>query len=117
MGNFAGDDVALHLQDLGRGFESETEVQVVLGWDIENVPVNTYSVAFHLFDEFGNFVTQHDFALPDRRPFACTGESLSLEGLSPGTYHLRVTVYNRQTGDRLQTTTGDYLDLRTLLIE
>ena len=117
MGNFAGEDVALHVQDLGRGFESDIELHVVLGWDIENVPVNTYSVAFHLFDEFGNFVTQHDFALPDRRPFACTGESLPLEGLPPGTYHLRVTVYNRQTGDRLQTTTGDYLDLRTLVIE
>jgi hypothetical protein len=108
----------LRLFDMARGYENEEAIHLVLAWWTEILPPASYSVALHLFDESGNLVAQTDFALPDKRPFSCTGSSLSLAGLPKGDYELRAKVYAWQTDESLVLENGeDYITLRTIHID
>lgn len=104
---------ALRLYDLNRGVQTADTLHLVTGWRIEaDVPPNVYSVAFHLFDAQGNFVSQHDTGLPNERPFGCMAADVPLMGLAAGTYTLRVKVYAWETGVILH----DYVDFKTVQV-
>jgi len=66
----------------------------------DRLPPDTYSVATHVLNANGDLVAQADYGLPSA-DFQCTSRALSLAGLPPGTYEMRVAVYNWQTGERL----------------
>ncbi len=70
-----------------------------------DLPLNVYSVAFHIEDASGKLVGQTDFGLP-QEVSACTYSVIPLTGLPAGTYTLSTAVYHWQTGQRLQSHIG-----------
>ncbi|PJF40341.1 MAG: hypothetical protein CUN54_05610 [Phototrophicales bacterium] len=93
-------DEAIVLYDVVLASQLES-VQLLAGWSIgTDVPPETYSYSFQLFDEHGDKVAQSDDGLPSES-FRWTTTSLPIEGLPPGEYRLMVAVYAWQTGEKL----------------
>jgi len=115
-----GDDIDLWLlQPLY--VSPERTLDILLGWSLNAfVSRDTYSVALHLIGSDGNLVTQADYGLPND-PYSCRNTRLDLRALPPGTYSLRVIVYNWQTGERLPGAAleqaGDGLTVETFALE
>lgn len=66
----------------------------------DSLPAGLYSVAVHIINDAGELVAQSDSGLPGET-FQCEQRELSLDGLPPGEYEVRLGVYNWQTGERL----------------
>jgi hypothetical protein len=94
--------------DMQRGFLDESHLHVVLGFEMEDVPQYTYSVALQFFSPDGTFISTTDFPLPNERPFACTATTLAIPD---GDYELRAVIYDPTTQERI----GDYIVLRSSL--
>jgi hypothetical protein len=79
-----------------------------------DVPPNTYSIGLYVEDAAGNKVAQVDYGVPNST-FGC--ETRFIDGLPPGSYTLRTSVYRWQDGTRLDganTQTGEKGDHLTL---
>ncbi|MCA9915839.1 MAG: glycosyltransferase family 39 protein [Anaerolineae bacterium] len=117
IGTFTEANGNIGLYDLGRGSQTDSALDVVLGWTIpDDLPENTYSVALHLLDENSTLVSQADFPLPIRF-YDCVTAELPLDGVPAGAYTLRALVYDWQTGERLLAGEVDSLELRTIHLE
>ncbi|MGJ3239104.1 MAG: glycosyltransferase family 39 protein [Anaerolineae bacterium] len=103
----------IRVYDLDRTQQTADSVHVVTGWQLNEVPLQTYSLGLHLFDANNQLVAQQDHPLPDVRPFACAHTELSIGHLAGGDYQLSAIVYNPYTGERL----GEYVPLRTITID
>lgn len=111
-------DNTLVLYDLEHGLVSDNRVNIVLGWWSDDRLEDIYSVGVHLFDAENTLVRQQDFGLVNQRRFRCNSASLDLSDLSAGTYNLRITVYEWQSGTRLLTNDdSDYIDFQEIVIE
>jgi hypothetical protein len=73
---------------------------VWLGFELTDVPADTYSVAVHVVDGAGNLVRQADLALPNQ-PASCRLAEIDTAGLGAGDYRVRMTIYDWRTGERL----------------
>lgn len=79
----------------------------VLGWAIDpDFPINMYSVAIHLVDAMGEIAFQWDMPLPTSA-YSCQMDDFDLDELAVGDYSLKLTVYNWQTGERLNSGSGE----------
>jgi len=105
------------LYDLQRGYQTRDALHLTLGYWSENLPPGTYSVALHLMNLQGELVAQSDFALPDKRPFSCSGATIPLAGLPAGEYQLQAVIYEWQSGERLLTASGDAILFDTITID
>ncbi|MBZ0295399.1 MAG: glycosyltransferase family 39 protein [Anaerolineae bacterium] len=77
------------------------DLSTIITWTAgENVPANTYSVALHVEDSAGEMIAQADYGLP-LLAFYCEETHITLPDLPEGSYHLRLIVYNWQSGERL----------------
>jgi hypothetical protein len=77
----------------------EDVLRVVLYWAYdEGVPIGQYSVAVHVEDAAGNFLTQGDHPLPYS---SCSTANIPLNHLTSGEYRLLIGVYDWQTNVRL----------------
>ncbi len=76
------------------------------GWAVNpDIPLQTYSVGFHIYDEAGELVAQRDVGLNDANgPYLPMQAQFDLSELDDGEYEVRVVVYNWQTGARLMGT-------------
>jgi hypothetical protein len=95
-----GGDIAL----TGLVVQAEDEtggLPIVTTWEIaRTMPVYTYSVSLQAWDAVGALAAQVDYGL-ELPASSCKQAVLPAAGLPPGTYELRATVYNWQTGERL----------------
>jgi hypothetical protein len=73
---------------------------VWLGFQLSDVPADTYSMAVHMVDANGALVAQQDLALPNQ-PASCRLAEINTSGLPAGEYRVRMTVYDWRTGERL----------------
>lgn len=95
-----GDQITLMQVD-----EQRTEDALTLntGWQIApSVPVNTYSIGFHIYDDAGELVAQQDIGLGTADgPYTPVQATFDLADLPDGEYEVRVVVYDWRTGARL----------------
>lgn len=73
---------------------------VWLGFELSDVPADTYSIAVHVVDASGALVQQADLALPNQ-PASCRMAEVNMSGLAAGDYRVRMTIYDWRTGERL----------------
>lgn len=73
---------------------------VWLGFELTDVPADTYSIAVHVVDSSGALVQQADLALPNQ-PASCRLAAINTSGLATGDYRVRMTIYDWRTGERL----------------
>lgn len=74
---------------------------VMATWSVDDsVPAYTYSVGVYAFDAAGNLASQADYGL-DLPVKSCQRAPLPVADLPPGTYELRIAIYNWETGERL----------------
>lgn len=73
---------------------------VWLGFELTEVPADTYSIAVHVVDASGALVQQADLALPNQ-PASCRMAEVNMSGLAVGDYRVRMTIYDWRTGERL----------------
>jgi len=66
---------------------------VWLGFELTDVPADTYSIAVHVVDASGALVQQADLALPNQ-PASCRMAEVNLSGLAAGDYRVRMTIYD-----------------------
>jgi hypothetical protein len=79
----------------------DESLPILMSWQLDpSVPPNTYSVALHVVDDSGELVAQADYGLRPQS-FSCYDQTVTLDGLAPGEYTLRVGVYAWETGERL----------------
>ncbi len=72
------------------------------GWALADVPLNTYTVGFHLLDENDELAAQQDIALgTNDGPYTPLSATFDVSDLPPGTHTLSLIVYDWQTGERL----------------
>ncbi|MBN1285358.1 MAG: hypothetical protein JXB47_08170 [Anaerolineae bacterium] len=97
-----GDSVTLtHLSATVTVEAADSTLAVLSAWSGgDKVPPYTYSVALHVFDADGKFVSQADFGLPVEA-YGCYRARIPLDGLAPGVYTLTGTVYNWRDGTPL----------------
>ena len=82
-----------------------------LNWRIaDDVPTQTYSYGVHITDENGALVVQVDTGLPAVGE-TCTPVRFDLNNLPAGDYTAHLLVYAWETGDRLQTASGDLIPI------
>lgn len=117
-----GDQITLMQVD-----ETRTDDTLTLntGWRLSpDMPVNTYSVGFHLYNAAGELVTQQDIGLGTADgPYTPLQATFDLDNLPDGEYEVRVVVYDWNTGERLvgvnaqdNTIMGDMLVLERFAI-
>ncbi len=81
---------------------ADGRLEVNAGWEVlEEVPPDLYSMAIHIEDEAGNFIAGVDNGMPGHQ-FGCAYNQIPLPDLPLGTYLVRFTVYNWQTGGRIR---------------
>ncbi len=101
-------------------------VGLILHWQAQQPVTRAYKVFVHLTDDAGWVFSQHD-AQPvnDLRPTTSwvAGErivdrhGLFLPEMAPGAYHVRVGLYDADTGERLRTTDGrDMIEIGMVMI-
>jgi hypothetical protein len=97
-------------------------LRVAIGWQMgTDVPVNTYSLAFHILDQEGALVAQQDMGLPPQHEFGC--QVINFDPLPPGQYDLSLLVYAWETGERLDAAntednqTGDHLIIGSFTVQ
>ena len=89
------------------GYQQEwhdTTLTLYLGWDIaESIPPDTYSLALHIteHDKSDEVAAQADIAF-EAQSFASMRVDIDVSHLTSAQYHIWLTVYNWQTGERLQ---------------
>jgi hypothetical protein len=87
--------------------QTDEQLTLNVGWQLaEQVPVNTYTAGFFVFEPGSDTpITQQDisFGMNDG-PYTPMQAVLNFPGLAEGTYHVTVTVYNWRTGERLPVT-------------
>lgn len=82
------------------GETSAGQLDILLGWNMHDVPSDTYSIGLHLIDPSQSLVAQADFGLPGGAT-ACTRAVLNVADLPPGEYELHALIYDWRTGERL----------------
>lgn len=96
------------------------------GWQPSpQMPVYTYSIGFHIYDEDGEFVTNQDIGLGAADgPYTSVRASFDLSDLPEGEYEVRLVVYDFNTGARLMgvnhedaSNVGDLLLLERFAVE
>lgn len=91
----------IRLNDLQVDNTSGDQLLVAASWSVDDqVPANTYSESFKLWQDSDTFVAQSDFGLRSAG-FGWKLVTLPVADLPPGDYTLTVTVYNWSTGERL----------------
>jgi hypothetical protein len=106
---------------VGLPAEVHDSLPLVMAWSLGDVPIHLYSVSLQAFAAEGEKVAQADYGL-DAAGYACTSAQISLNGVAPGTYELRVAVYAWETGARLPAMAqdngqeGDLLPLGTFTV-
>ncbi len=77
-------------------------LEINVGWEVhDEVPPDLYSMAVHIEDEGGNFIAGADNGMPGH-DFGCAYNQIALPPLASGSYLVRFTAYNWQTGDRIR---------------
>ena len=80
---------------------ANNQLEITLGWDMnDDATPGLHSLNLTVEDSDGNPVTSGDYGMPTNQ-YACTLDTLSLAGQPPGTYTLRLSAYNWQTGEPL----------------
>jgi hypothetical protein len=81
---------------------NDAQLQVDMAWIIDAaVTPDTYAVGLYVFDAATNeFVAQADYGLPPPL-FAPVRRKVDLSSLPIGEYHLKVSMYDWKTGERL----------------
>jgi len=80
-------------------------LRLPMTWGTENAPANTYSVALHLEDSAGEIVAQRDVQLP-LGASAYRTTVMDVSEVEDGEYTLLLTVYEWNTGERLNADTN-----------
>lgn len=101
-------------------------IGLILHWQAQQPVTRAYKVFVHLTDEAGWVFSQHDAQpINDLRPTTTwtAGErivdrhGLFLPMMAPGAYHVRVGLYDPDTGERLRTSDGrDMIEVGTVVI-
>lgn len=101
-------------------------IGLILYWQVQQPVTRAYKVFVHLTDDAGWVFSQHDAQpLNDLRPTTTwtVGErivdrhGLFLPMMTAGTYHVRVGLYDTDTGERLRTTAGrDMIEVGTVVV-
>lgn len=121
-----GDGIQLTGAEYTPSATSNGVAGLVLHWQTHRPISTAYKVFVHLTDDAGQVLSQHD-AQPvnDLRPTTTwsPGETildrhgLSLPEITSGVYHLRVGLYDPETGARLRTSDGrDMLEIGAMVI-
>ncbi|MEP7287377.1 MAG: glycosyltransferase family 39 protein [Chloroflexota bacterium] len=102
--------------------EADGTLSVLLATSLaDNVLRDTYSIGLHVVDAAGTLKAQSDFGLPNEVQ-ACRPSTVLINRLSPGQYHLLITVYDWRTGKPLPAlivasgTHGERLELGTFAL-
>lgn len=90
----------VNVQTIGAPELLAERLLVWLGFQLDAVPADTYSVAVHVLDASGGLVAQQDLALPNQ-PASCRLAVIDTTGLGAGDYRLRLAIYDWRTGERL----------------
>lgn len=121
-----GDAIQLSGAEYTPSATANSVVGLILYWQAQQPVTRAYKVFVHLTDDAGWVFSQHD-AQPvnDLRPTTTwtIGErivdrhGLFLPEMTYGTYHLRVGLYDAETGKRLRTSDGrDMIEVGTVVV-
>ncbi|MBZ0305583.1 MAG: hypothetical protein K8I82_05900, partial [Anaerolineae bacterium] len=90
------------LMDIQTASIASGQMSVAIAWSVpESIPYHTYSVSLKVYDAENAFMAQTDFELP-RGAIGWQLTAFDIADWSAGTYEIRVTVYDWQTGERVE---------------
>ena len=90
---------------------AEQTLSLQMGWQLdETIPPETYSLSVQILDADSQVVLSQDTGFPYDR-FVPLQVDIDISELSAGDYQVVLLVYAWQTGERLQTETGDFYEI------
>ncbi len=94
----------------------DNRLMIRIGWSVDrDVPQESYSVALHLY-QGAEFILAADYGLPSA-PFGAAESLVDISSLSPGSYAVRVGVYDWATLQHQYTDTGSaFVELATITL-